>query len=103
MKLGMIKAKLKVLIPSQVKSIRMGRGMSQKQLATAAGMLQSRIADIEMPGKANLTIDTLARLAAAFGLAVKIEFVRPEDMLKWGNEYYPSEIAALLGDKGKAE
>jgi len=59
----------------------------QSDLASAAKMLQSRISMIETPGAANMTLDTLAKLASAFKVGVIVKFVPFRDMLRWENGY----------------
>lgn len=49
-------------------------GMTQQQLAQAAGMNQRAISRIES-GRANPTVRTLDRIARGLGKRVKIEFV----------------------------
>lgn len=50
------------------------RGMTQGDLASAAGMYQSEISKIET-GDANPSLSTLNRIAAALNKKLKIEFV----------------------------
>jgi len=41
----------------------------------------------ETPGEANVTLETLAKLAAAFKVGLKVEFVPFSEMLRWENGY----------------
>ena len=50
-------------------------------------MHQSRISMFETPGAANLTLDTLSRLAAAFKVGLVVKFVPFSEMLRWENDY----------------
>jgi transcriptional regulator with XRE-family HTH domain len=59
----------------------------QSDLARAAGLHQSRISMFETPGAANMTLETLARLAAAFKVGLVVKFVPFSEMLRWENEY----------------
>lgn len=61
--------------------------MTQKQLAQLAKMAQPRISKMERPGEESFNIDTLIRLAAAFKLGLKVEFVPFSKMLAWENSY----------------
>ncbi len=61
--------------------------MTQKQLALLAGMAQPRISKMERPGEESFNIETLIRLAAAFKLGLKVEFVPFSEMLTWENNY----------------
>jgi transcriptional regulator with XRE-family HTH domain len=54
--------------------LRAEQHLNQTQLAARAGMRASKISKIES-SPANLTLNTLTRLAGALGATVKIEFV----------------------------
>src|SRR6266404_9078549 len=76
-----IRAKLGTLVPSQIRSLRLKSNMPrQSDLAQEAKMHQSRISMFETPG-ANVTLDTLSRLAAAFKVGLIVEFVSFSEML----------------------
>jgi DNA-binding XRE family transcriptional regulator len=78
-----------------VNRLRNARGMTQEELAAAAGMKQPRIAEIER-GDANPKLETLTRLAIALG-------VEPWQLLV----PTPAPVAAgsvdALGSAGAAE
>jgi len=59
----------------------------QSDLAQASGLHQSRISMFETPGAANITLDTLTRIAAAFKVGLIVEFVSMGEMLRWENNY----------------
>lgn len=83
-----IKAKLGVLVPSQIRSLRLQSEMPrQSDLANAAKLHQSRISMFETPGAANVTIETLSRLAATFRVGLKVEFVPFSEMVSWENGF----------------
>ncbi len=83
-----IKAKLGVLVPSQIRALRVSSAMPrQSDLANAAGLHQSRISMFETPGAANMTLETLSRLAAAFKVGLIVKFVPMSEMLRWENQY----------------
>lgn len=83
-----IRAKLSVLVPSQIRALRLKSNMlRQADLARAANMHQSRISMFETPGAANMTIETLSRLAATFRVGLIIEFVSFSEMLQWENSF----------------
>jgi len=46
-------------------------------------MQQSRISAFETPGAANVTLETLSRLAAAFRVGLVVAFVPFSEMLNW--------------------
>jgi transcriptional regulator with XRE-family HTH domain len=83
-----IKAKLGVLVPSKIKALRLKSNMPrQRDLAIAAKMQQSRISMFETPGAANVTLETLAKLGAAFKVGLIVDFVPFSEMLRWENRY----------------
>jgi transcriptional regulator with XRE-family HTH domain len=59
----------------------------QADLANEAKLHQSRISMFETPGAANVTLETLSRLAAAFQVGVVVKFVPFSEMLKWENGF----------------
>jgi transcriptional regulator with XRE-family HTH domain len=96
-----IKSKLGVLVPSQIRSLRLKSDMPrQSDLASEAGMHQSRISMFETPGSANLTLDTLSRLAAAFNVGLVVKFVPFSEMLSWENDFSQNafEVTKLADD-----
>ena len=82
-----IRAKLSVLIPSQVRALRLKWPMTQPELGHEAEMKQSRISAIERPGSANLNVDTLIRVAAALRVGLKVELVPFSEMVRWENSF----------------
>jgi transcriptional regulator with XRE-family HTH domain len=85
---GYVRAKLGTLVPSQIRALRLKSDMRrQKDLADAADILQSRISMIETPGAANVTLETLARLAAVFEVGLIVKFVSFSEMLHWENTF----------------
>ncbi len=61
-------------IATQIKVLREQRNLTQKELATLAGMKQSRIATIEDVNYSSWSIKTLKRIAEAFDLALTVQF-----------------------------
>ena len=83
-----IRAKLGTLVPAQIRALRLKSNMPrQSDLAREANMQQSRISMFETPGAANMTLETLARLAAAFKVGMVVKFVPFSVMLQWENEF----------------
>jgi len=80
-----IRSKLNVLIPSQLRGLRLKYPMTQKELAIAADMKQPRISAMERPGETQFTVETLIRLAAALKVGLVIKFVPFGEMLRWEN------------------
>lgn len=97
-----IRAKLNLLIPSQIRALRLRRdNMTQAQLAQLADMAQPRISAMERPGEVAFNIETLVRLAAAFKLGLRVEFVPFSEMIAWENNY--SQDAFNPPDIGRDE
>src|SRR5438552_12353110 len=82
-----IRAKLEVLIPSQLRALRLRQDKTQPELAQMADMKQSRISAMETPGKVNFNLDTLVRMAATHNVGMTVKFVPFSEMLSWENEY----------------
>jgi len=63
-------------IAFQARTLREKRGMTQVALGTAAGMAQERISILEDPNASTKpTLNTLLRLAKAFGVGLQVRFV----------------------------
>lgn len=81
-------SKLGVLVPSQIKALRLKSPMSkQEELAKAAGTHQSRLSTLEQPGALNVTLETLAWIASIHKVGVIVKFVSFSEMLAWENSY----------------
>jgi len=93
-----VRSKLNVLIPSQIRALRLKYPLKQKELAEGADMKQSRISAMERPGQVNFSLDTLIRVAAALKVALKVEFVTFSEMLDWENDFSQDQF-----DKAKIE
>lgn len=95
-----IKAKLGVSVPSQIRALRTNSEMPrQSDLAKAARLHQSRISMFETPGAANMTIETLSRLAAAFKVGLIVKFVSMSEMLRWENQYSQDDFDVVPLEK----
>jgi transcriptional regulator with XRE-family HTH domain len=74
-----IQAKLAVLVPAQIRSVRTKSTNppmpKQKDLAREADLHQSRISMFETPGAANITLETLAKIAAGLRVGVIVKLV----------------------------
>jgi transcriptional regulator with XRE-family HTH domain len=88
-----VKAKLAVLVPAQIRALRLKSTNPpmpfQRDLAREAEVHQSRISMFETPGSANITLDTLAKIAAALRVGVIVKFVPFHEMLRWENSFSP--------------
>src|SRR5882672_6681318 len=88
-----IKAKLGVLVPAQIRSLRLKSTNPpmpyQRDLAQQTEMHQSRLSMFETPGTSNMTLETLSKVAAGLGVGVIVKFVPFSDMLRWENDFHP--------------
>ena len=78
--------------------MRQDRSLTQTELAKRAKMRQSQISDIENPSFAGLTLKTLAKIAAAFDVAVIIRFVRFSDLARYALDDSPSKRSVTSFD-----
>jgi transcriptional regulator with XRE-family HTH domain len=94
-----LRAKLNQLISSQIKALRLREGWTQKDLGDKADMKQARISAMEKPGLVTFTLETLIRLAAAFRVGLKVEFVPISEMVRWDNSYSQDEFSVVPIEK----
>ena len=76
------------LLAQNLRVMRMTRGWSQEALAEASGLDRSYIGDIERAQR-NVGVDSLERLAHAFGISVP-ELLHEPDPEKFGEEMLPA-------------
>jgi hypothetical protein len=88
---GYIKAKLSVLVPAQIRGLRLksvNPAMPfQRDLARETELHQSRISMFETPGMSNMTLETLSKIAAGLRVGVIVKFVPFHEMLRWENSF----------------
>ena len=100
-----IKAKLGVLVPAQIRALRLQSTNPpmpyQKDLARESEIKQqSRISMLETPGAANMTLETLAKVAAGLRVGVIVKFVPHSEMLRWENSFSPDvDVTRLENDR----
>jgi transcriptional regulator with XRE-family HTH domain len=82
-----IRGKLNVLIPAQLRALRLKRELKQADLASEADMKQSRISAMERPGAVKFNLETLIRTAAALKVGLQVKFVPFSEMLRWENAF----------------
>ena len=82
-----VRAKANANIPSQIRALRLRRGMTQEDLAREAEMKQPRISAMERPGETQFNLETLIRLATAFEVGLIVRFASYSEMLRWENEF----------------
>jgi transcriptional regulator with XRE-family HTH domain len=80
-----IRSKLSVLLPAQIRSLRLRREMKQAELGAEADMKQARISMLERIGVASFRLETLIKLASAFRVGLIVKFVPMSEMLAWEN------------------
>jgi transcriptional regulator with XRE-family HTH domain len=97
-----IRAKLNVLIPSQIKALRLNRQWTQTQLGEESEMKQARISAMEKPGEVAFTLETLIRLASAFRVGLQVKFVPHSVMVKWENDHSQDAFNAIPIEDDKA-
>ena len=62
-------------LATQIRTLRIARGLNQRDLAERAAMAQSRISALENVNYSSWSVATLKRLARAFDVALSIKFV----------------------------
>lgn len=82
-----IRSKLNLLIPSQLRALRLKGQITQKQLADEAEMMQPRISAMERTGEIKFSLETLIRMAAAHKVGLQVRFVPFSELLQWENGY----------------
>jgi HTH-type transcriptional regulator/antitoxin HipB len=70
-----VASRIRVRVPAQIREMRLGRGWSQADLGSKAGMKQTAISRCESRSYEAFTLTTLRALAAAFDVGLKVEFV----------------------------
>lgn len=97
-----IRSKLSVLLPAQIRSLRLRREMKQAELGAEAEMKQGRISVLERIGEVSFSIETLIKLAAAFRVGLMVKFVPMREMLAWENSFMPDEFDVVPVEKDEA-
>jgi transcriptional regulator with XRE-family HTH domain len=82
-------SQMSIPISFQVRTLREHQGLTQKQLAEKAGMLQPRIVELERPKGKEPNLRTLGRLAAAFDVALVVRFVPFSELVEWAETFSP--------------
>jgi transcriptional regulator with XRE-family HTH domain len=97
-----IRASITVNLPSQIRALRLGIPMTQKEFATASEMKQPRISAMEKPGATRFNIETLIRVAATCGVGLIVKFVPISEMIAWENSFSQDKfkVAAFQKDPG---
>jgi transcriptional regulator with XRE-family HTH domain len=92
-RLAFASARVAAAIGGQISSMRKRKDWTQEELADRAGMKRSRISLLESADYEGFSFTTLKRIAAAFDVAVIVQFVSFRDFLRWSDSF---NAAALL-------
>ena len=88
-----------VLVPAQIRAARLKSENPsmpyQRDLAREAGVQQSRISMFETPGAANITLETLAKVAAGLRVGVIVKLVPFNEMLRWEDSFSAESFNVL--------
>lgn len=94
----------------RIYNLRKKSDLSQLQLAEKTGMKQARISVLEQGDYQNFTFSTLKKIAAAFQVAVIVDFVSFPDFMRWADnlkaesvtpETLEESLSAIGGPTGK--
>jgi len=84
-----VSSQMSIPLAFQILALREQRGLTQKQLAEKADMLQPRIAAMERPSGSEPNLRTLKRLASAFDVALIVRFVPFSELTEWAERFSP--------------
>ena len=90
-----------MLISAQLYASRKKLFGTQKTIADAVDMKQSRISAMEQPGATKFNIETLIRLAATFKVGLVVKFVSYSEMERWDNKFVQDEFNIIQIDSDK--
>lgn len=97
-----LRSKLNVLIPAQIRSLRLKHEMTQISLGQESEMKQARISAMESPGEVNFNLQTLVRLASAFRVGLVVKFVPFSELLQWENSFSQDSFDVVTLDQDGA-
>lgn len=80
-------------IAAQIETMRNARGWTQKDLADASDMAQSRISLLEDPSYDKMTLSTLRRIARAFDVGLSVKFVSFSTLARSATTVTPDVLA----------
>lgn len=92
-----VASQIRIGLPFQVRALRKSRDWTQAELGEAAGMAQSRVAEIER-GKRSLNLETLQRLASAFDVALDVRFVPFGELIDRTERFDPDRFTVPAFD-----
>ncbi len=88
-------------IAVRIYNLRKKAGWTQPQLAEKAGMKQARVSVLEQGDYENFTFSTLKKLAAAFNVAVVVDFVSFPDFVKWSESLNSESVVPESFDESE--
>jgi transcriptional regulator with XRE-family HTH domain len=88
-------------IAVRIHNLRKKAGWTQPQLAEKAGMKQARVSVLEQGDYENFTFSTLKKLAAAFNVAVVVDFVSFTDFVKWSESINSDSVVPESFDESE--
>jgi transcriptional regulator with XRE-family HTH domain len=86
-------------VSAQIAKLREKEGWTQTQLAKRAGMQQSRISMLEDPDYENIEVKTLCRIAAAFDVALLVQFVTFSELARRSANITEDDIVVAKFDE----
>jgi len=86
-------ARVAAAVGGQISSLRKKKEWTQEQLAQHAEMKRSRISLLESGNYEGFSFATLKRIAAAFDVAVIIQFVSFRDFVRWSESFNQAALA----------
>jgi transcriptional regulator with XRE-family HTH domain len=96
---GFVFSQMSIPISFQIRALREQRGLTQKQLAEKANMLQPRIVELERPKGKEPNLRTLGRLAAAFDVALIVRFAPFSELVEWADHFSPDTFIVQSFDE----
>ena len=87
-----VASRVATAIGVRIFNMRKKKGWTQAELAEQAQMKQARISVLEQADYENFSFSTMRRIAAAFDVAVVVDFVSYPDFLKWSDSFSAETI-----------
>lgn len=88
-----VESQIRNCIAHQLRTMRLERDLTQKELADLAGKQQEAISRAENPNYGKFTLETLRQLAAALDVALLVRFVPFSELLNRTVNMSPQDLA----------
>jgi transcriptional regulator with XRE-family HTH domain len=98
---ALVSSTIAARIAVRIYNLRKKLGWTQTKLADEAEMKQARISLLEQADYENCSINTLKRIAAAFNVAVIVDFVSFRDFIKWSSDIDSESAAPQCFDESR--